>query len=364
MNQKKILSANSANEQRESVVETIFLKWYRFLNHSRREEDYLTMYVDAPFCHSRCSYCMHHRFKLGEKISIDSYLNFVEQEMNVFTELFKNSSFDCIYYGGGTPSILDENQLKRLLNLPLNYFNINIDRDNMFSIETSPRTLTHEKIKILSDSYINRISIGIQSFDEDVLKANNRINNGTEHVKELIIDLLENFEHVNCDIMIGINNQQDEDVIKSFDILANLKVPRISIYANRQALINDIYESEINKSFYRNRVQPVINKIIDEYPDYMESSKIATEWNGFIRRDLKHLFKKWYNTAPTYANNNIGFGELGKSWIIPERIIYQKTDNLGDYIILDQSPSRWEIFDEFNGNEKLYHEGCDYQLGS
>ena len=125
-----------------------------------------SLYVHIPFCNHICSYCDFCKMFYDEKIC-NNYLDILINELN---ELNISHKLNTIYIGGGTPSSLSEDQLKRLLGSLSSY----LEEDYEFTIEVNPETINEEKIKLFELYGINRVSIGVQSFDEKILRFLNR----------------------------------------------------------------------------------------------------------------------------------------------------------------------------------------------
>ena len=118
------------------------------------------VYLHIPFCEKKCKYCAFCSFGLLSKKEI--YLNSLTKEIK---ELYKGELLKTIYFGGGTPSLLEAEEIERILKL----FNYNSKTE--ITLELNPHLITKEKLKALKKAGINRLSIGIQSFDDEILTA-------------------------------------------------------------------------------------------------------------------------------------------------------------------------------------------------
>ncbi|HJO56373.1 MAG TPA: radical SAM protein, partial [Candidatus Scalindua sp.] len=128
-----------------------------------------SLYIHIPFCISKCIYCDFNSIVTKSQI-VDEYLNAIEQELQSTTG---KRSFKTVFIGGGTPTALNETQLDRLLNI----ISKHVDVTNLkeYTIEVNPGTLSDEKVIIVKNSHVDRISIGIQSFNDRYLKLLGRI---------------------------------------------------------------------------------------------------------------------------------------------------------------------------------------------
>ncbi len=156
-----------------------------------------SLYIHIPFCISKCIYCDFNSIVTKSQI-VDEYLNAIENELQAINGKY---SFTTVYIGGGTPTVLDEIQLSKLLNI----ISKHVDVSNLkeYTIEINPGTLNEEKFLALKDSYISRISIGIQSFNDKYLKLLGRIHTAKE-AKDIFSNLREKgFENISIDLIYG-----------------------------------------------------------------------------------------------------------------------------------------------------------------
>ena len=140
------------------------------------------IYIHIPFCTSICSYCDFPKL-LYDKKYIRKYLDKLKEEIN---KTYQNESVKSIYIGGGTPTSLDYDELKYLLSL-ISIFNKNQDIE--FTIESNVESLTLDKIKLLKEYNVNRVSLGVQSFNNNTLKELNR-----KHTKEDVFKVVKDLK--------------------------------------------------------------------------------------------------------------------------------------------------------------------------
>ncbi|MCP4271051.1 MAG: radical SAM protein, partial [Gammaproteobacteria bacterium] len=133
-----------------------------------------SLYIHIPFCISKCIYCDFNSIVTKSQV-VDDYLKAIEQDLQSATE---EHSFETVFIGGGTPTVLNETQLDRLLNM----ISRHVDTPNLieYTIEVNPGTLSDEKAIIMKSSHVDRISIGIQSFNVRYLKLLGRIHSANE----------------------------------------------------------------------------------------------------------------------------------------------------------------------------------------
>lgn len=180
------------------------------------------LYIHVPFCNSICFYCdFAHR--VYDSDLVDKWLNKLEKEINDNCK----DQYETIYIGGGTPSCLSINQLDRLLSLIKPYSNDVIE----YTIEINPESLDIDKINLLNKHHINRVSMGVQSSDNEILKNIGR-RHTFEDVKKAINLLKENgINNISVDLMYSLPNQTIDTLNKTIDDILSLNVPHISLYS-------------------------------------------------------------------------------------------------------------------------------------
>ncbi|MCK9274417.1 MAG: coproporphyrinogen III oxidase family protein [Syntrophales bacterium] len=181
------------------------------------------LYLHIPFCESLCPYCSFNRIAFEEKLC-RRYFKALRKEIR----LYKKSGYDfgAIYLGGGTPTILIDELLKTI-DLAESIFSI-----REISVETNPNHLTAENLALLKHAGVNRLSVGIQSFDDELLKAMGRYHkygSGTE-IAERIRKALGKFHTVNADMIFNFPSQTEESLSRDIEILRSTGVDQVTYY--------------------------------------------------------------------------------------------------------------------------------------
>ncbi len=269
----------------------------------------MSIYIHIPFCTKICSYCDFCKLLKNEKW-IDLYLNALEKEIN---QNYHNEEINTLYIGGGTPSCLSIKQLEKLFSL-FQKFNLNPKAEITF--EANSEDLTKEKI-ILLKKYINRLSIGVQTFDSKILNTLDRRLN-TENIKLAI----QTFENVSLDLMYGFHGQTFQDLKSDLKQIIALKPKHISAYC----LI-----LEPHTKLYIKNYEPLSDgKERKMYDLIVQTLKD----NNYIQYELSNFSQKGYQSKhnKVYWNNQnyYGFG-LGASGYI-DNIRYENTRNLNEYL--------------------------------
>ena len=185
------------------------------------------IYIHIPFCKQKCSYCnFHFSTSLNFK---DEMLDAMKKEIFLRKDELQNKNLNSLYFGGGTPSILSSDEIKSLIDEVLKYFSLSSDIE--ITLEANPDDLNKIFLKEISDSPINRLSIGTQSFFEEDLKMMNRAHSASE--AESSIKRAQDFglENISIDLIYGSPTSNMEIWKENLNITIALEVPHISSYA-------------------------------------------------------------------------------------------------------------------------------------
>ena len=234
-------------------------QWIGHLLAKYKEEEGVDLYVHVPYCEKLCYYCGCNRTITRNHDLEDPYLDVVISEWNLYkTRLGFTPKINSLHFGGGTPTFLAPQNLKKLiLALTEN------KRDNFIgSIEIDPRTCQVEHLKVLKELGITRVSLGIQDFDPKVQAAINR--DQSVKMVEALMDQLRHykFQSINFDLIYGLPKQTMESISSTMEIVAKLKPDLIAFYGyahlpgkiKNQRLINenDLPSAEERRNLYEN----------------------------------------------------------------------------------------------------------------
>lgn len=182
------------------------------------------LYIHIPFCEHLCFYCDFCKVAYEEP-QASQYLKVLAQEIASYQ--IDYSALRSVYIGGGTPSALSIEQLTQLFNM-LNQHDLRNVKE--YSIEINPENFNITKAQLLRDNHINRVSIGVQTFNEDILKTINR-----QHTKQQAIQAIKDLQsvgidNISVDLMYGFNNQTIADIKEDLKILELLNIDHVSCY--------------------------------------------------------------------------------------------------------------------------------------
>ncbi|MCP3660056.1 MAG: radical SAM family heme chaperone HemW [Bacteroidetes bacterium] len=183
------------------------------------------IYIHIPFCKQACYYCNFH-FNVNINM-IDDMVNCLVREIEI-RKAYLNTEINSIYFGGGTPSILSQSHINSILNTI--YKNFKISENIEITFECNPDDLNNSKFEEIKALGINRLSIGIQTFNNKALKYLNRAHNSQKALKTYELARKHNFKNINIDLIYGIPINSIDDWKKDLEIITQLKPEHISSY--------------------------------------------------------------------------------------------------------------------------------------
>jgi len=206
----------------------------------------LSLYVHLPFCNTICYYCACNKIITKDHGRSAKYIKYLGKEMGLVTDVIgRGIRLEQLHFGGGTPTFLTREELAELMRLIGSQFTLTPEGE--YSIEIDPRSTEPETVRLLASLGFNRISVGIQDFDEDVQRAVNRIQ-PLEMVEKAVEESRKaGFESINADLIYGLPKQTLESFGRTLDSLIRLAPDRIALYNyahlpqrfKAQRLIND-----------------------------------------------------------------------------------------------------------------------------
>lgn len=289
------------------------------------------LYIHIPFCKQKCSYCDFCSYANKESF-IKRYIQCVLKEI---IEVGNNNKIDfengkddlflvkTIYIGGGTPSLIDSKYIVQIIeDIKLNF---EIDEKAEITIEVNPGTVTLEKLEDYKRAGINRLSIGLQSTHEHLLKEIGRIHTYLDFLDTFRFAREAGFENINVDLMIGLPNQTLEEVKDSIEEIVSMEPEHISVYS----LI-----LEENTPLFK-KVEEGLELPNEDLERKMYwAVKQTLEQNNYIHYEISNFAKKGYESKHNLDCWNqkeyIGFGVAAHSYT--NGIRYSNIENLEQYI--------------------------------
>jgi oxygen-independent coproporphyrinogen-3 oxidase len=191
----------------------------------------LSLYVHIPFCHTLCYYCGCNKIVTHNQERVQKYLDNLYREIDMQAELFdRKRKIEQLHFGGGTPTYLDETQLRDLMRKLSAAFNFDASDERQYSIEVDPRTVDADGIRLLTELGFNRLSLGIQDFDPKVQEAVNRIQS-IKQTRALVNAAQESgFKSISFDLIYGLPHQTVDSFDKTLDIVIAMQPDRFAVY--------------------------------------------------------------------------------------------------------------------------------------
>ncbi|MBI1888403.1 MAG: coproporphyrinogen III oxidase family protein [Candidatus Spechtbacteria bacterium] len=165
----------------------------------------IALYLHIPFCTRLCYYCHYYKVFNAAQALVEAYLTALMKEITFYSQAFGGLKVESVYIGGGTPSYLDPDQMKRLFEHIRRHATINSGAEITF--EMHPESVTLERLKILRASGVNRISMGVESFNDTILASENRGHTVDEAIRAYEAIVSAGFENVNLDLIYGLRHQ-------------------------------------------------------------------------------------------------------------------------------------------------------------
>jgi len=191
----------------------------------------LSLYVHIPFCRTVCFYCGCNKVITANYSRAEDYLGKLAQEMALQGALLGRREVTQLHFGGGTPTYLNESDLRRVFSDLHRHFNLSARAEREFSIEIDPRTVSREKIALLAELGFNRMSLGVQDFDPAVQVAVNRIQSVEQTAAVLEAGRASGFSSTNIDLIYGLPKQTVESFDRTLDTVIALRPERLAVYS-------------------------------------------------------------------------------------------------------------------------------------
>ena len=321
------------------------------------------IYIHIPFCVKKCKYCAFLSYSIiedeelareGSKAkSQEEYVRALIHEIELRAFDFEDYEFDTVYFGGGTPTVLSDGQLASILDaVKANY---NVVSDAEITLEANPGTIEGSRLVNLRKAGFNRLSMGVQSMDDERLKFLGRIHTSGQVVKDFALAREAGFDNINLDIIFSVPGETGEDALSDIRQIAALEPEHISFYSLQIEEDTPLYESWAKGEF---------EEISDEEDrDSFHLGSSALRFMGYNHYEISNFAKpgfesrhnsKYWNTAEYLA---FGLGASGyvaaekmpcqaaaeASMGSGKRVRYRNTDDFFKYLELnDESLSREE----------------------
>lgn len=300
----------------------------------------LGIYIHIPFCARKCAYCDFYSVASDEKA--EKYVGALIEQIKSYKRKAKSYIVDTVYIGGGTPTVIDAEYIRDIMAAVKETFRIEDGAE--ISIEANPGTLDGTKLATYRESGINRISIGLQSADNEELKTLSRIHTWEDFENSFLLARLEGFENINVDIMYALPSQTKKRLSDTLDAVIGLNPEHISFYG---------LKIEDNTPFANNpEVAAALPDEETQYRMYMDSAK-KLEDNGYLQYEISNFAKEGkfcrHNMRYWKCGNYLGFGTAAASLFDENLFTYVK--NIDAFIEDPLSPELIESEKQLSPSE-------------
>ena len=277
------------------------------------------LYIHIPFCVKKCEYCDFISFP-GYRERFEEYVDTLLNEMKEY----RGATLDTVFIGGGTPSVLPPFLIEELCGAVKDNFNITMDCE--WTAEANPGTLTGEKIQSMLDGGINRISLGVQSFNDRELRAAGRIHSAETAYNTVLKLSKAGFKNISIDLMESLPYQTPESFKQSLETAVSLPINHVSVYS----LI--IEDGTPIKEKYDKGIYSMPDEDSDRAMYHYTKSFLAK--HGFHRYEISNYamegYKSRHNLKYWSCDEYIGIGTAAASYLDGAR--YVNTCDLEEYM--------------------------------
>lgn len=265
------------------------------------------IYIHIPFCRQKCSYCDFH-FSTTFGPYRERMIDAINQELIKRSKEYIDQKTETIYFGGGTPSLLTNNELQTLLKSI--YENYNISEKPEITLEANPDDITPENVQFWKESGINRLSIGIQSFRKQDLEWMNRAHNAEEAINSISLARKYGIENFSIDLIYGLPDLSNSEWEAAVQQVIDYNVPHISAYCltieEKTALHKWVKEGSISKANEETQSEQflILLKLLEE--------------NGYLQYEISNFskpgFESRHNSSYWKGTKYIGVGPSAHSF--------------------------------------------------
>lgn len=292
----------------------------------------LSLYVHIPFCKQKCNYCDFLSFGSCGYNRQKQYVEALCKEIKVYKPVAKDYCIRTIFIGGGTPSYIDASLMEQIVKTISEVFTV--DKNAEITIEGNPDSLTTEKLMVYHRIGINRLSIGLQSANDEVLKVLGRVHNYDQFVAAFLSAKEAGFTNINVDLMSGIPTETTESYIHTLAKVVELNPAHISAYSliveegtplsKNEELLSKLPSEEEDRLLYAKTKMLLKNSGYTRY----EISNYAKEKN-----ECKHNIVYW--TGGEYLGVGLGAASYLTVWLDEEKfekVRFHGVENMDEYI--------------------------------
>lgn len=293
---------------------------------------HLSLYVHIPFCKNKCNYCDFLSFGGCDYSRQKQYVGALCREIEAYKSLAKDYIVQTIFFGGGTPSFIDASFVEMIMDTIRNVFEV--DAGAEITIEGNPDSLMKDKLTVYKRAGINRLSIGLQSANDDLLKVLGRVHNYDQFVAAYSSARQAGFSNINVDVMSGLPGETKESYVRTLAKVVELQPEHISAYSLIVEEGTPLYEEE-----------ELLDLLPSEDMDRQlyAKTKMLLKNSGYDRYEISNYAKKGYAcrhnmvywTGGEYLGVGLGASSYLNVWLDEEhceKIRFHGVENMDEYI--------------------------------
>lgn len=317
------------------------------------------IYIHIPYCKQKCHYCNFYSFASTKyrDVFVESLLN----EINLRKDYLANEKINTIYFGGGTPSMLNTNEINDILKHLYNTFNINKEAE--ITLEANPDDLDKEKLSDLKNyTDINRLSMGVQSFfDEDLIYLN-RVHNSKNAIKSIELAKKAGFENMTIDLIYGIPGLTEKKWRQNLKIFFDFQINHLSSYS-----LTVEPKTALNTLINKKKIAPVVE---EESIMHFDILLEETEKHDFIHYEISNFAHEGYyskhNSIYWLGAHYAGFGPSAHSfngktrqWNVANMKQYIESDTIEKVVEEEEVLTKEQRYNEYIMTSLRTNWGCD-----
>ena len=317
------------------------------------------IYIHIPFCKQKCHYCNFYTV-ISQKYRND-FVHILLKELEQRRDYLGEQTVNTIYFGGGTPSLLADNEIVRIIDSIKTLFPVNEKAE--ITLEANPDDLNKEKLTSLKKSTpVNRLSIGVQSFHNEDLVYLNRAHNASQALKAIENSLSAGFDNITVDLIYGIPTLTEKNWRKNLELFFDFGIPHLSSYA-----LTVENKTVLHSLIAKKKMTPVDDK---QAVKHFELLLEETEKHGFIHYEISNFAREGYyskhNSIYWLGGHYLGVGPsahsfngISRQWNVANMKQYMEFEQTGTTVLEKEVLSKDQRYNEYVMTSLRTSWGCD-----